>query len=130
MVPVPITSRNSHLSRLLYILASLATQHASRLIHGRSGHNLTSDPLSEHMLYRRKSEFDPHEPKSIVFVVLIPVLVLMSGLFAGLTLGYMSLDETQLHVLTISGTPTQTWIFEDPPAGWVRADATKSEAEP
>lgn len=29
----------------------------------------------------------------------------MSGLFAGLTLGYMSLDETQLNVLSISGTP-------------------------
>ncbi|KAF7302825.1 CNNM transmembrane domain-containing protein [Mycena kentingensis (nom. inval.)] len=39
--------------------------------------------------------------------VLIPVLVLSSGLFAGLTLGYMSLDETQLNVLSISGTPKQ-----------------------
>ncbi|KAJ7157302.1 hypothetical protein C8R46DRAFT_909643, partial [Mycena filopes] len=39
--------------------------------------------------------------------VLIPILVLLSGLFAGLTLGYMSLDETQLNVLSISGTPKQ-----------------------
>lgn len=62
------------------------------------------------------------KPKSIVFVVLIvryyhpppylalltpgkPVLVLLSGVFAGLTLGYMSLDQTQLNVLCLSGTP-------------------------
>jgi metal transporter CNNM len=41
----------------------------------------------------------------VVFACLIPVLVLLSGLFAGLTLGYMSLDETQLNVLSVSGTP-------------------------
>ena len=40
----------------------------------------------------------------IVFGCLIPVLVILSGVFAGLTLGYMSLDETQLNVLSISGT--------------------------
>ena len=40
-----------------------------------------------------------------VFSVLIPVLVLLSGVFSGLTLGYMSLDETQLNVLSVSGTP-------------------------
>lgn len=60
---------------------------------------------SSEQLQRRATEIDHHEPKFIVFVVLIPVLVLLSGLFAGLTLGYMSLDETQLNVLSISGTP-------------------------
>ncbi|KAF7428473.1 hypothetical protein PC9H_007697 [Pleurotus ostreatus] len=45
--------------------------------------------------------------ESIVFPILIPVLVLLSGLFAGLTLGYLSLDETQLNVLSMSGTPKQ-----------------------
>ncbi|PLW22406.1 hypothetical protein PCANC_25526 [Puccinia coronata f. sp. avenae] len=40
-------------------------------------------------------------------IVLIPVLVLASGLFAGLTIGYMSLDSTQLAVLAKSGTPAQ-----------------------
>ncbi|EJU04628.1 DUF21-domain-containing protein, partial [Dacryopinax primogenitus] len=43
----------------------------------------------------------------IASAVLIPVLVLLSGVFAGLTLGYMSLDETQLKVLAVSGTPKQ-----------------------
>jgi len=44
----------------------------------------------------------------IIFACLIPVLVLLSGIFAGLTLGYMSLDETQLNVLSTSGTPFVT----------------------
>ena len=45
------------------------------------------------------------ETQRIIFGCLIPVLVILSGVFAGLTLGYMSLDETQLNVLSISGTP-------------------------
>ncbi|TFK51438.1 DUF21-domain-containing protein [Heliocybe sulcata] len=49
----------------------------------------------------------PSGPEKIVFPILIPILVLLSGLFAGLTLGYMSLDETQLNVLSLSGTPEQ-----------------------
>ncbi|EPQ28589.1 uncharacterized protein PFL1_03892 [Pseudozyma flocculosa PF-1] len=39
--------------------------------------------------------------------ILVPILVVLSGLFAGLTLGYMSLDETQLQVLSLQGTPEQ-----------------------
>ncbi|THH02246.1 hypothetical protein EW145_g6773 [Phellinidium pouzarii] len=46
-------------------------------------------------------------PEYIIFACLIPILVLLSGVFAGLTLGYMSLDETQLNVLSSSGTPKQ-----------------------
>jgi hypothetical protein len=38
---------------------------------------------------------------------MIPVLVALSGIFAGLTLGYFSVDPTQLQVLSISGTPKQ-----------------------
>ncbi|KAH7874049.1 uncharacterized protein C8R40DRAFT_1070537 [Lentinula edodes] len=41
----------------------------------------------------------------IFYPVLIVLLVLLSGLFAGLTLGYFSLDQTQLNVLSVSGTP-------------------------
>ncbi|SNX84400.1 related to MAM3 - protein required for normal mitochondrial morphology [Melanopsichium pennsylvanicum] len=44
--------------------------------------------------------------------ILIPILVVLSGLFAGLTLGYMSLDETQLQVLSLQGTPTQKMYAE------------------
>ncbi|KZT33117.1 DUF21-domain-containing protein [Sistotremastrum suecicum HHB10207 ss-3] len=44
---------------------------------------------------------------NVVLALLIPVLVILSGVFAGLTLGYMSLDETQLNVLSMSGSPEQ-----------------------
>ena len=53
--------------------------------------------------YAKRDELS--ETERIVFGCLIPVLVILSGVFAGLTLGYMSLDETQLNVLSISGTP-------------------------
>lgn len=101
MVPVPITSRHS--SRLLYIILSAVSNYVPRLV-------FRSDaaPAS---LAKRDSEFNPHKASSIVFVVLIPILVLSSGLFAGLTLGYMSLDETQLNVLSISGTPYVVCLY-------------------
>ncbi|OCF34400.1 hypothetical protein I316_03914 [Kwoniella heveanensis BCC8398] len=43
----------------------------------------------------------------IVEACMIPVLVALSGMFAGLTLGYFSVDPTQLQVLSISGTAKQ-----------------------
>ena len=63
--------------------------------------NLTG--LDLHTFVRRDDGYSP--AVKTVLGCLIPVLVLASGLFAGLTLGYMSLDETQLNVLSISGTP-------------------------
>lgn len=95
MVPVSLLNRHSQSSRLLYTLLTVASQHVRRLASHQDA------PI----LAKRTTEFDPDEPKFIVFAVLIPILVLMSGVFAGLTLGYMSLDETQLNVLSISGTP-------------------------
>ena len=56
-----------------------------------------------HVLSKRATE--GHGAFHIVSIVLIPTLVILSGVFAGLTLGYMSLDETQLSVLASSGTP-------------------------
>ena len=52
----------------------------------------------------RRAAAPQHTTFFIVAACLIPVLVLLSGIFAGLTLGYMSLDETQLNVLASSGT--------------------------
>ncbi|KAL1943716.1 hypothetical protein VTO73DRAFT_4161 [Trametes versicolor] len=81
-------------SRLLSNLASAISQYVPR-----------STSLGAHA---RRDIHDPDErPQFIAFAILIPILVLLSGLFAGLTLGYMSLDETQLNVLSISGTPKQ-----------------------
>ena len=45
--------------------------------------------------------------QKVIYGILIPVLVILSGIFAGLTLGYMSLDETQLQVLTAQGSPRE-----------------------
>ncbi|KAJ2161534.1 hypothetical protein GGF46_001389 [Coemansia sp. RSA 552] len=42
-----------------------------------------------------------------VRLAICAVLVLAGGLLAGLTLGLMSLDETNLHILATSGTETQ-----------------------
>lgn len=61
---------------------------------------------SAHQHVKREAELS--QKLTIIYGVLIPVLVLLSGIFAGLTLGYMSLDETQLNVLSISGTPYVT----------------------
>ncbi|OJA21129.1 hypothetical protein AZE42_04359 [Rhizopogon vesiculosus] len=63
----------------------------------------TSDATTTTHSYAKRNLDTTH----ILFACLIPVLVLLSGVFAGLTLGYMSLDETQLNVLSMSGTPQQ-----------------------
>ncbi|KAK0226163.1 DUF21-domain-containing protein [Armillaria fumosa] len=99
MAPTPLSSTAT--SRLVYTLFSLASH---------SYHLSRSDPSSspDNLLRRSDTDgFDKHQIKDVIFAVLIPVLVLLSGLFAGLTLGYMSLDQTQLNVLSISGTPEQ-----------------------
>ncbi|WFD19273.1 hypothetical protein MCAP1_001496 [Malassezia caprae] len=49
------------------------------------------------------SDSDLSPGEKVAFSILIPVLVILSGIFAGLTLGYMSLDETQLQVLMAQG---------------------------
>ncbi|KAJ6520542.1 hypothetical protein C8R45DRAFT_955523 [Mycena sanguinolenta] len=102
MTPVPKLSRHS--SRLVYSLFSLVSQYVPRLLRLSTSNVANSDGGT---VLSKRETFDPHNTTSIVFAVLIPVLVLASGVFAGLTLGYMSLDETQLNVLSMSGTPKQ-----------------------
>jgi metal transporter CNNM len=92
---------SSRASRLLYSLFSLLAHYASAHPTQSDGDHVAS---LAHLSRRAADSDDTHSASHIVFIVLIPVLVLLSGLFAGLTLGYMSLDETQLHVLSISGT--------------------------
>ncbi|THH00799.1 hypothetical protein EW026_g1787 [Hermanssonia centrifuga] len=104
MVPTPL-NLHSRKSGLLYSVASLIAHNVPKVISHLFNHGTTDATLNTHTIVKRQSK--PHDTEFIVFAVLIPVLVLMSGLFAGLTLGYMSLDETQLHVLSVSGTPKQ-----------------------
>ena len=103
MVPVPIAARHSQSSRLIYILFSLGTQYVPHFIRRTFG----DTPALSYVptLAKRNDDIPKQSVKFIVFASIIPFLVLLSGLFAGLTLGYMSLDETQLNVLSISGTP-------------------------
>ncbi|CAL1702386.1 unnamed protein product [Somion occarium] len=114
MVPIPLHYLPSRLPRLLLTLTSVASQHVPSfrtfLFNSLSvaTDGITSAPRTEASLHTfAKREATKHDTKFYVFACLIPVLVLSSGLFAGLTLGYMSLDETQLNVLSISGTPEQ-----------------------
>lgn len=102
MVPTPINLR-ARSTGFLYPIASLVAHHVPKLVSRIVGGDpdAPGGPLNS---LAKRAEKEPHDVKFIVFACLIPVLVLLSGLFAGLTLGYMSLDETQLHVLSVSGT--------------------------
>ncbi|KAF8944637.1 hypothetical protein BGZ47_003965 [Haplosporangium gracile] len=50
---------------------------------------------------------DASTPEFWIKMALIMFLVLIGGVFAGLTIGLMGLDETNLQVLMASGTPTE-----------------------
>ncbi|KAI5984545.1 hypothetical protein EDC04DRAFT_2884658 [Pisolithus marmoratus] len=102
MVPTPLHSPRS--SRLIVPLFSVLFQHVPNLARRFRGAN--GEPTLLHT-YAKRASSQPHSTEYIIFACLIPVLVLLSGVFAGLTLGYMSLDETQLNVLSMSGTPQQ-----------------------
>ncbi|EKM54434.1 uncharacterized protein PHACADRAFT_123492 [Phanerochaete carnosa HHB-10118-sp] len=104
MVPTPANLR-SRSPGVLYPIAQLITHYGSKVVSRiLNGGDASAPPdLITHTFAKREK----HDAKFIVFACLIPILVLLSGLFAGLTLGYMSLDETQLHILSISGTPKQ-----------------------
>jgi hypothetical protein len=94
---VPTLQHSPHTPRLLLTLASVASQYVPNFT------LLPTDHANAAPLVRRDS--GGHNTEFVVFACLIPILVLLSGVFAGLTLGYMSLDETQLNVLSISGSP-------------------------
>ncbi|KAG6809605.1 hypothetical protein H0H92_015584, partial [Tricholoma furcatifolium] len=106
MVPAPLFTRNAntHATKLLYPLLSLGIQCLSRLLGLGAGSATQQETGPLHMHAKRAMD---EKVLRTVFAILMPVLVLLSGVFAGLTLGYMSLDETQLSVLSISGTPQQ-----------------------
>ncbi|WWD00346.1 hypothetical protein V866_007258 [Kwoniella sp. B9012] len=50
---------------------------------------------------------DPHSSLFLWYILIIVGLVLLGGVFSGLTLGLMGLDTVNLQVLAISGTPEE-----------------------
>ncbi|KAK6903962.1 hypothetical protein I203_107473 [Kwoniella mangroviensis CBS 8507] len=50
---------------------------------------------------------DPHSTLFLWYILIIVGLVLLGGVFSGLTLGLMGLDTVNLQVLAISGTPEE-----------------------
>jgi metal transporter CNNM len=100
MVPPPLISSISISSPSFFLsLAATISQHVPNL----------PDLSNIHQLAKRSDT--KHDGVFIAGIILIPILVVLSGIFAGLTLGYMSLDETQLHVLSISGTPFVLYLI-------------------
>jgi metal transporter CNNM len=97
MVPTLLISARSPRPLFTSLLSQYVPTIIRKLIASKSDGSI---PSALHTYAKRESE-----TTHIIFACLIPVLVLLSGVFAGLTLGYMSLDETQLNVLSMSGTP-------------------------
>ncbi|KAG2360535.1 hypothetical protein BDR07DRAFT_1397567 [Suillus spraguei] len=106
MVPTPLNI-SPRSPRLLVSSFSLLSQYVPSIIRKLLGSTPDGGSPSALHAYAKRAAASTHGPEFIVFACLIPVLVLLSGVFAGLTLGYMSLDETQLNVLSMSGTPQQ-----------------------
>ncbi|CEG75998.1 Putative Morphology protein [Rhizopus microsporus] len=67
------------------------------------GHPLSSYSAPE----ADEPEIDYGSPAFYEKMAIIMFLVLLGGVFAGLTLGLMGMDETNLHVLIQSGTETE-----------------------
>jgi metal transporter CNNM len=106
MVPTPLNI-SPRSPRLLVTSFSLLSQYVPSITRKLLGSTPDGGSPSALRAYAKRAAASNHGPEFIVFACLIPVLVLLSGVFAGLTLGYMSLDETQLNVLSMSGTPQQ-----------------------
>ncbi|KAF5352058.1 hypothetical protein D9758_009390 [Tetrapyrgos nigripes] len=102
MAPTPRLNPRS--TRLIYSLFSIVSAGTKYLRSDEPNGNL-------HTYAKRKVPFDPHKNQDVAFAVIIPILVLLSGLFAGLTLGYMSLDQTQLNVLSVELRRSFTPLF-------------------
>ncbi|KAI8918116.1 hypothetical protein BC831DRAFT_483256 [Entophlyctis helioformis] len=73
----------------------------------KDDNNDDSGPHRSHVSASRK-KLEPLSPLEYYSVLaFIGFLVILGGIVAGLTIGLMSLDETNLSILKISGTPTE-----------------------
>ena len=69
-----------------------------------------SNPCEVHVVWRTEAACDATEDTGLPLwlrIVIIIILLLLSALFSGLTLGLLSLDLVQLEILIASGTPKE-----------------------
>ncbi|KAJ3100150.1 hypothetical protein HDU96_010434 [Phlyctochytrium bullatum] len=67
-----------------------------------------SPPSASNSKSKPKQPKEPIDPLEYwTLMALVVFLVLLGGIFAGLTIGLMSIDETNLSILMKSGTPTE-----------------------
>ncbi|GAA5907042.1 hypothetical protein JCM5296_006575 [Sporobolomyces johnsonii] len=120
--PSPFLTRRSSLPRflslaalLLCLLSTLTTAHAQPTTTVQIGLPFSqgagpwkeASATASTCACKPSSEGTKHDTTFAVEAAFIPVLVILSGVTAGLTLGYMSLDGTQLQVLAKTGTESQ-----------------------
>ncbi|KAK8849819.1 hypothetical protein IAR55_005155 [Kwoniella newhampshirensis] len=96
-----VENTRTHRTPILSLLAS-AFNYVGSTLTTFTGNQPNPYSMSGGSMYKRELDHT-----GIVEACMIPVLVALSGMFAGLTLGYFSVDPTQLQVLSISGTPKQ-----------------------
>lgn len=97
--------REDAVSLITELIALNSTRSTPTVLHNKR-QAATSDAATTSSTSSDDSEGLPTSEK-VAFAIVVPILVILSGLFAGLTLGYMSLDATQLEVLLKTGTPKQ-----------------------
>jgi metal transporter CNNM len=86
MPPTVHISTTRHTSHLAVTLLGVLSNHVPTLLDSLGFHR-RAEGSSLHRLAKRAEE--AHGKEKIIYAILIPVLVLLSGLFAGLTLGYV-----------------------------------------
>lgn len=106
-----VSALSEHIPSAKDALASRLTSTSTTSLSNSSGaatpdyNSALNGSAFEHVHTFAKRAAEQNRTEVIVFSCLIPILVVFSGIFSGLTLGYMSLDETQLNVLSVSGSP-------------------------
>ncbi|CEP17632.1 hypothetical protein [Parasitella parasitica] len=97
---MPNIKSTPHLNSIRAIV--LATISLTSTIYGHPLSQYTNQPVIVN-----EPEIDYGSPEFYEKLVIIMALVLTGGAFAGLTLGLMGMDETNLHVLIQSGTESE-----------------------
>ncbi|KAJ3331696.1 hypothetical protein HDU76_002454 [Blyttiomyces sp. JEL0837] len=106
-----IPSTNTIISGSSHDSSSLFSLHAGATVSGSAESNIFA--VSGHGGGKKKVPTEPMDPIEYWSIMTaIFFLVMLGGMFAGLTIGLMSIDETNLSILKRSGTPTEKMYAE------------------